>query len=154
MEYIFSVEKVKVNHLPGEGVAEVIRQLLGGHVDGGIAAGLGAQIKAGALRPLAVAAVKRNKSYPDAPTFYELGYKHGIPFGCPFGIIAPKGLNPQIAKKLHDAFKMAFDDPSYVELIDNLQESHVYKDAESYRLSTIQDYDTIEKVVKEMGMGK
>ena len=32
----------------------------------------------------------------------------------PFGIGAPKGTPPEVVKKLHDAFKQAMEEPSYV----------------------------------------
>lgn len=152
MEYIFSIEKVKVNHLPGEGVAEVIRQLLGGHVEGGITAGLWPQMKAGGLRGLAIAGPKRNEHFPNVPTFYELGYTGGIPFGCAVGILGPKGIHPQILKKLHDAFKKAMEDPSYKELLGTMLELYDYKDSESYRAATFKDYDTTQKILKELGL--
>jgi len=154
MEYIFSQEKVKVNHLPGAGAAEVIRQLLGGHIDGGITAGLGPQIKAGGFRGLAVAGPRRNEQFPDIPTFYELGYSQGIPLGCAVGILAPKSIPPQIAKKLHDALKEAVEDPSYKELLKTMYETHLYKDSESYKVATFKDYDATKLILKELGLDK
>jgi tripartite-type tricarboxylate transporter receptor subunit TctC len=154
MEYVFSQEKVKVNHLPGAGVAEVVTQLLGGHVDGGIAAGLGAQIKAGGIRPLAVAGEQRNKNYPDAPTFHDLGFKHGAPFGARFGIIGPKALPPEITKKLHDAFKKAYEDESYVAVMNNLLDTPVYRDSQAYRQISLQDYEQVGKIFRDLGLTK
>jgi tripartite-type tricarboxylate transporter receptor subunit TctC len=151
-EYLFSLEKVKVKHVPGAGVAEVAIQLLGGHVDGGIAAGLAGQIKAGTIRPLVILGSKRNPHTPDVPTSYELGYKHGAPFGARFGIIGPKGLHPKITKKLHGAFKEAFEDASYVELIDNMQETYLYRDSEAYKQITVQDYEQVKKIFKDLNL--
>jgi len=153
-DYVFSLEKVKVRHIPGAGVSEVVRQLLGGHVDAGITAGLGPQIKAGTIRPLAVAGEKRNKFYPDAPTFSDLGYKALIPFGAKFGVVGPKGLPPEIAKKLHDAFKKAYEEEAFAQLNDNMLESRLYADPEAYRQYTIQAYEGLGKVLKDLGLGK
>ncbi|MFH1243719.1 MAG: tripartite tricarboxylate transporter substrate binding protein, partial [Pseudomonadota bacterium] len=152
MAYIFSEEKVKVNHIPGEGVAEVIRQLLGGHVDAGIAATLGPQVKSGALRGLAVAGSKRNEQFPDLPTFYEQGYTRGVPSGCHVGIFGPKNMPPPIVKKLHDTFKKAYDDPSYHELLKTMYEVPVYKDTASYTSLVKEDYKKTADVLKNMEM--
>lgn len=154
MAYIFNTEKVKVNHIPGEGVSEVIRQLLGGHVDAGITAGLGPQIKAGAFRGLAVAGPKRNELFPDIPTFYELGYSHGIPFGCHVGILGPKDMPPAVTKKLHDAFKKAVDDPSYKELLMTMYEIHAYRDTKSYGEVAVQDYKKVADAMKDLDLAK
>jgi tripartite-type tricarboxylate transporter receptor subunit TctC len=154
MEFVFSQEKVKIKHIPGAGVAEVVTQLLGGHVNGGIAAGLGAQIKTGTIRPLAVAGGQKNKNYPDAPTFYDLGFKHGAPFGARFGIIGPKGLHPEITKKLHDAFKKAYEDESYVAVMNNLLDTPVYRDSEAYRQISLQDYEQVGKIFRDLSLGK
>lgn len=151
MEYLFTTEKVKVNHVPGAGVSEVITQLLGGHVDGGITAGLGPQIIAGNFRGLGVAGPKRNEQFPDIPTFYELGYTHGIPFGCHVGILGPKNIPPQVTKKLHDAFKQAVDDASYKELLKNMYEVHAYADSQSYKSSVDNTYQKVSEAMKELG---
>jgi tripartite-type tricarboxylate transporter receptor subunit TctC len=154
MASIFSAEKVRVNHIPGEGVSEVIRQLLGGHVDAGITAGLGPQIKAGGFRGLAVAGPTRNEQFPDIPTFYELGYSHGIPFGCHVGILGPKGMPPQITKKLHDAFKKGMDDPSYRELLKTMYETYAYKDTAAYTASVEKDYKRVSDAMKDLGLAE
>ena len=154
MEYLFKTENVKVNHIPGAGVSEVITQLLGGHVDGGITAGLGPQIKAGNFRGLGVAGPKRNELFPDIPTFNELGYTHGIPFGCHVGILGPKNIPLQITQKLHDAFKKAVDDPSYKELLNNMYEIHAYMDTKSYKTSVDHTYKKVSDAMKELGYTK
>jgi tripartite-type tricarboxylate transporter receptor subunit TctC len=154
MAYIFNAEKVKVNHIPGEGVSEVIRQLLGGHVDAGITAGLGPQIKAGGFRGLAVAGPRRNELFPDVPTFYELGYSHGIPFGCHVGILGPKNMPPAVVKKLHDAFKKAVEDPSYKDLLKTMYEIHAYRDTKAYTESAMKDYKKVADEMKDLGLAK
>jgi hypothetical protein len=35
----------------------------------------------------------------------------------PFGIGAPKGTPPEVVKRLHDAFKKAMEEPSYVQAL-------------------------------------
>ncbi len=64
-------------------------------------------------------------SFPDAPTLKELGYD--LVQNSPFGIGAPKGTPPEVVKKLHDAFKQAMEEPSYVAALgryDMLPELH------------------------------
>ena len=57
---------------------------------------------------------ERSKKWPDTPTLKELGYTYE--FDLPFGLAGPKGMDPAIVKKLHDAFKKAYDDPKVAEL--------------------------------------
>ena len=38
----------------------------------------------------------------------------------------PKGIDPVIAKKLHDAFKLAYEDPKVIELYDKFEFSRRY----------------------------
>jgi tripartite-type tricarboxylate transporter receptor subunit TctC len=151
-EYVFWVEKVKVIHIPGAGASEVIRQLLGGHVDAGITAGLGPQIKAGTIRPLAVAAETRNRFYAESPTFHDLGYKAMVPFGAKFGVVGPKGLPPGITKKLHDAFKKAHEEEAFATLMDNMLTTRLYKDSEGYRQYSIGAYETVGQIIRDLGL--
>lgn len=61
---------------------------------------LSAQMKAGKVRPLAIAAMKRNAEMPQVPTLDELGYAgvELIPFT---GLVAPKATPAAIVAKLH-----------------------------------------------------
>ena len=70
---------------------------------------------------------KRLAKFPDAPTLKELGID--IVQNSPFGIGAPKGTPPEVVKKLHDAFKQAMEEPSYVAALgryDMLPELHEF----------------------------
>ena len=49
---------------------------------------------------------KRSPNFPDAPTLNELGYD--MVYDSPFGIAGPKGMDPKIVAKLHDAFVARF----------------------------------------------
>jgi len=152
MEQVFAIEKVKLNHVPVGGGAEVVTKLLGGHIDAGIAAEMPTQVRAGRVRGLAVQGEKRMEQFPDIPTFFELGYKVEAPLWI--GLCAPKGLDPRIHKKLYDAFKKAYEDPSFIELLGTLYCTPNFKDSESFKALVLKDFDAQGRVLKELGMAK
>jgi len=152
MEQVFAIEKVKLNHVPVGGGAEVVTKLLGGHIDAGIAAEMPTQVRAGRVRGLAVQGEKRMEQFPDIPTFFELGYKVEAPLWI--GLCAPKGLDPQIHKKLYDAFKKAYEDPSFKELLSTLYCTPNFKDSESFKSLVFKDFDAQGRVLKELGLAK
>ena len=63
-------------------------------------------VDAGQFRLLMMLNGERSKKWPDTPTLKELGYP--FVFDSPFGLAGPKGMDPAIVKKLHDAFKKAY----------------------------------------------
>src|SRR4029078_7691086 len=67
-------------------------------------------IKAGKVRPLAVAAPQRLPAWPDVPTLDELGFTgfHPSQWSAAF---APAGVPREIIDKLHDAFAAAAKTP-------------------------------------------
>ena len=67
------------------------------------AAGL-PHVKAGKLRPLAIAGSKRHPELPNIPTLIEEGFDTGLE-GVWMGIVAPKGTPRPIVEKLADGFK-------------------------------------------------
>lgn len=152
MEQLFSMEKVKLNHVPLGGGAELVPQLLGGHLDAGMAAELAPHVKSGKLRGLAAQGEKRFELFPDVPTFYELGYKIDAPTW--FGLCAPKGLDPRILKKLNEAFKKAYEDPSFKELCATLYLMPTFKDAETFKEIIFRDFDKHGRIIKELGFAK
>ena len=65
-----------LTHVPYKGTALAVNDLLGGHIDlfFGTAPPLLPHIRAGKLRPIAVAGNAREKLLPDVPTVVELGH--------------------------------------------------------------------------------
>lgn len=88
----------------------------------------GPHVDAGAFRLLATFGERRSRW--NAPTAMELGLD--ILSYAPFGIVAPKGMDPKLTKLLHDAFKLALDDPEHMKLLTQLDFVYLYKSSEDY----------------------
>jgi tripartite-type tricarboxylate transporter receptor subunit TctC len=96
-------------HVPYKGEAPAIIDLLGGSIQytfAGMASSL-QQIRAGKVRPLAIAALARSDVLPGVPTFTEVGVK-GLELSAWYGLLAPKGTPPDVIRKLNDAVREAF----------------------------------------------
>ncbi len=65
------------------------------------------------------------------PTLKELGYP--MVYDSPFGIAGPKGMDPKIVAKLHDAFKKALDDPAVIATLAKFDMVPNYKNTEDYK---------------------
>jgi len=50
----------------------------------------------------------------------------------PFGLVGPKGMAPQVVKTLHDAFRLAIDDPENHKALQLFDQSYWYKSSEDY----------------------
>jgi len=77
MEQLDDAVGVKILHVPYRGAAPAITDVMAGHIDGffGDIPGLMSYIKAGKLKPIGLAAEKRNSAIPDVKTFNEMGIK-------------------------------------------------------------------------------
>jgi tripartite-type tricarboxylate transporter receptor subunit TctC len=100
-------------HVPFAGVAPLMPQLLGGHIDmAAVNVGDGlALVREGKLRLLAQAAERRQPEAPDTPTFRELGVE--VVMGASRGLVAPPGLPAPIAAALTRALDAAMRDPAF-----------------------------------------
>ncbi|GAB2462531.1 tripartite tricarboxylate transporter substrate binding protein [Comamonas humi] len=67
-------------------------------------------IKSGKLVAVAVTGDKRLKALPDVPTYKELGYDVVVPGW--YSIVAKKGTDPQIVKRLNQAINQALQTPA------------------------------------------
>jgi tripartite-type tricarboxylate transporter receptor subunit TctC len=82
------------------------------------------------MRLLFLLNLERSKKWPDVPTIRELGY--GYTFDSPYGLAGPKGMDPAVVKKLHDAFRKAYDDPKVIEAYDKFDFVRRYMNTEDY----------------------
>ena len=108
MEHFAQIAGISMTHVPF-GAQEGIAAVLGGHIMlYASASEWKPQVAAGQMRLLAVYTDERRDSWPDVPTLKELGYATSLATAT-FSIAGPKGMDPAVASKLHDAFKHALD---------------------------------------------
>jgi len=139
--------------VPFKGGTETNAAVLGGHVD------LQADstvwrplVDAGELRLLNVWTEKRNKAWPDVPTLQELGYP--FVFDSPFGIAGPKGMDPAVVKKLHDAFLVALRDPKVKEIADKYDFTERYMDGAAYTKFAAEIVASEKAALEKLGMAR
>lgn len=102
---------VFIVNIPYRGTAPAVQDVLAGQVELMFAAVGNAQahIKAGKLRALGVTSPKRLPAFPDVQTIGETlpGYESS----AWFGLFAPGRMNPDLAKRLSDAARVAIQTP-------------------------------------------
>ena len=112
-ELIAQKAGIQLQHVPYKGSADLMLATVSGQLMAAAdSTGFAPQVEAGKLRVLNTWGDKRLAKFPDAPTLKELGYD--TVQNSPFGIGAPKGTPPEVVQKVHDAFKKAMEEPSYV----------------------------------------
>lgn len=112
---------IKLLHVPYKGAPPAATDVMAGRVDlffSTIPATIG-MIKAGRLKPLAVAGVNRSVALPDVPTFAEMGLPDYKATAW-YGFLAPAGTPPEIIKRLNEAINGLLKDPEVIkQLTDN-----------------------------------
>lgn len=132
MEQIAAKAGIKLTMVPFKGGTETSTAVLGGHTMlQADSTGWKPLVEAKKLRLLALWTPERSKNWPDTPTLKELGYP--FVFDSPFGIAGPKGMDPAVMGKLHDAFKAALEDPAIVETMRKYDMFPRYMNAADYR---------------------
>jgi tripartite-type tricarboxylate transporter receptor subunit TctC len=103
MEYLKLVTGMFITHIPYRGTGPQLTDLLAGRTDASSAGmpALGAHIRSGKLRAIAVGTQQRIPAMPDVPTVAELGYKD-FETSQWYGIHAPAGTPPDIVKRLQE----------------------------------------------------
>jgi tripartite-type tricarboxylate transporter receptor subunit TctC len=101
-----------LTHVPYKGTAAAMTAIAGGEVSAisTVAADIRALVSGGKARLLAVAGEQRDASFPDVPTFRELGYDLvAKPW---YGLFAPAGTPPAAVDRLAQAVQAALADPT------------------------------------------
>ena len=153
MEQIAAKAGIKLTHVPFKGGAETNAAVLGGHTTlQADSSGWKPLVEAGRLRLLMIWTANRSKNWPETPTLRELGYPFVL--DSPFGVAGPKGLDPKIVAKLHDAFKKAIDDPAVQEQLAKYDMVVNYKNTEDYRAFVAETVETERKALSDLGLAK
>ena len=151
--HIAGMAGIKLTQVPLKGGAETNAAVLGQHtVLQADSTGWRPLVDAGKLRLLMVWTAARSPNFPDVPTLKELGYP--MVYDSPFGIAGPKGMDPKIVAKLHDAFKKAIEDPAVIATLAKYDMVPNYKNTEDYKKFVVEITASERKVIDTLGLAK
>ncbi len=152
-EIIAQQAGIELQHVPYKGNAEAMFAILSGQIMAvSDSTGFAPHVESGKLRVLNTWGEKRLDKFPNAPTLKELGYN--IVQTSPFGIGAPKGTSPEVVKKLHDAFKQAMEEPSYVAALARYDMLPDYKSSVEYTQFARDTVKREKAVIDKLGLAK
>jgi tripartite-type tricarboxylate transporter receptor subunit TctC len=142
---------VKMQHVPFKGVAEGMQALLGGHVmSHSDSTGWASHVDAGTLRLLATYGSRRTKRWPNVPTLHELGYETMA--DSPFGIGGPRGMDPAVTRRLHDAFRKTLEDPAVLATFEKFDQSVIYLNGADYEKFIREQYVKEKDIIEKLGL--
>jgi len=103
-ELLKAEANIDIVHVPYRGVAPAMTDLLGGQLQMLVAdvPFLLPQIKAGAIKALALTSAERISALPDLPTTAEVGYPR-VTSDNWYGLVAPAGTPPALIERLNKA---------------------------------------------------
>ena len=103
MEYLKLVTGMFITHIPYRGTGPQLTDLLAGRTQASNAGmpALGAHIRAGKLRAIAVGTQQRIAALPDVPTVVEMGFKN-FETSQWYGVHVPAGTPPEVIKRLQE----------------------------------------------------
>jgi tripartite-type tricarboxylate transporter receptor subunit TctC len=107
-------------------------------------------VEAGNLRLLATYGSKRTRRWPNVPTLQELGYD--TVSDSPFGIGGPKGMDPAIVRRLHDAFKKTLEDPAVLATFEKYDQSVIYMNTNDYTKFITDQFVAQKAVIERLGL--
>lgn len=108
VELLSSAAGIKLRHIPYQGGAAALNDVMGGHIP--VVATNALEVaplaNAGKIKVLAALSAQRIATLPQVPTMAESGYP-GFEATVWYGFIAPKGTPEPVVRKLHAAIQKA-----------------------------------------------
>jgi tripartite-type tricarboxylate transporter receptor subunit TctC len=140
MEVLATKESIKWAHTPFREGGQATDALVEGKVDAFVSStGWGDLISAGKIRMLVSWSAIRPSLWPDVPTLKELGYD--LVVDGPYGLAGPRNMDPKVVRILHDAFRKAMADPTYLNTIEKLGQEPWYRSSEDYATYAAESFD-------------
>lgn len=151
-ELLKTTAKVDIRHIPYKGVAQGVTDVVAGQVDMTFdLATVAPHIRAGKLRPIAVANGKRSAAFPGVPTIAEAGVP-GYEASAWYGLFAPAGTPPAVISKLNAEMVSALADPALRQRLDALGAEPSGSSPEELARFVRSEYDKWGRVVQEAGI--
>ena len=154
VEMFMQEAKIKLTHVPYKGVAAVLLDLIPGRVDCmlGTSTSLQSALASGQLRALAITSGQRNKTFPDVPTFAELGYP-GATYNIFVGLLAGSGTPAATVKVLGDAMNQVRHDPDVLARLKKMgQEISSLDEPSQFNRFLLQEESKYATLIKQAGL--
>ncbi|MGE8626143.1 Bug family tripartite tricarboxylate transporter substrate binding protein [Achromobacter denitrificans] len=121
METLKHQNGLRIEHIPYQGSARAMTDLLAGQVDIAFdtVPAVQAFVSAGKLKGLAIGSEQRLKLFPEVPTMKESGFG-SVPAHVWIGFLLPKGASPAVVQKLNGVFNAVLRDQDIVEKLEGL----------------------------------
>ena len=152
-ELIAQKTGIELQHVPYKGSADLMLAVMSGQLMAAAdSTGFAPQVEAGKLRVLNTWGEKRLDKFPNAPTLKELGYD--MVQNSPFGIGAPRGTPPEVVARIHDAFKKAMEEPSYVAALGRYDMVPNYMGSADYTRFAQETFGREKALIEKLGLAK
>lgn len=137
-------------HVPYKGGAPAITDLIGGQVDASFQNinAIIQHVRAGKLRALAITSAERSPLLPDVPTLAQAGVKGADVYSWQ-AVAAPKGLPPDVKKKLHAALVAALNTPEVKEKFVSVGFELVANTPEQFATFQKAEFERWQKLIQE-----
>jgi tripartite-type tricarboxylate transporter receptor subunit TctC len=152
MEMFAASAGIKLLHIPFRGAGPALNALLSGTVQALASAPgtLKQQVDDGKMRVLANWGAKRIPSFPDLPTFRELGYED-VEFYIWAGLFGQSSLPAPIMTKLREAMAQAVNSPDVIRPLETAGSPVAYMDAPEFSQFVADDSQRLIAAVKKIG---
>ena len=151
-QYLIRRGGVQLTTVPFGGAGPALTAVLGGHIDSvwaPLAAAEG-QIKAGALRALAMSGNERVRGHEQVPTFKELGIDS--PYVQWTGLVAPKGVPADRLNFLKDAVVKMLKDPGYLQTAERFGIDVAFATADDFEKQVRSENDVFRALVRDFDL--
>lgn len=139
-----------LKHIPFNGAAEAMTQLIGGHI-GATMVSLPDAIthhRSGTIKIIAIASQERISQLPEVPTLKELGYN--LSPGGWFGFLAPKGTPAEVIEKWRSAIGKALKVPQLLDFYKKMGMTITWTTPGQLKEKIETEYEAHTKILKEM----
>jgi tripartite-type tricarboxylate transporter receptor subunit TctC len=153
IEMLMKEANVKITHVPYKGAAPAIVDVIAGQINAMFVdlPVVTPYIKAGKVRPLAVASLKRSPYFPEVPTTKEAGFP-SVELQNYYALVVPAKTPRDIVMKLHDAVVKAVNTPSVREKLIAAGSDPFTMTPDEFARFLRADIEKWDKVVKAAGV--
>jgi tripartite-type tricarboxylate transporter receptor subunit TctC len=152
MEMFTGAAGIKLNHIPYRGAGPALNDLISGQIKALASAPgvLKPQVDSGKIRVLANFGTERVASFPNTPTFRELGFKE-VEFYIWGGLFVPRATPADIVTRLRSAMREAMTDPETRRIFETAGSPPAYLDQPEFSAFVDKDSARLIEAVRKIG---